>query len=44
LRIRDDKNPEEATSSLQVADLYEKQQQVVNNQKGKTANSNVDFY
>ncbi|XP_032883668.1 DNA ligase 1 [Amblyraja radiata] len=32
LRVREDKQPEEATSSSQIADLYQKQQQIQNQQ------------
>nr|XP_033816238.1 DNA ligase 1 [Geotrypetes seraphini] len=42
VRIRDDKKPEEATSSTQVAELYKKQQQI---QNAMTAEKGVeDFY
>ncbi|XP_060636598.2 DNA ligase 1 [Anolis sagrei] len=42
LRLRDDKKPEEATSSAQVAELYRKQQQIQNQQS--VENGNDDFY
>ncbi|XP_075135235.1 DNA ligase 1 [Leptodactylus fuscus] len=42
LRIRDDKKPEEATNSYQVADLYKKQQQIQN--VGTTEKDDDDFY
>ncbi|KAJ8268536.1 hypothetical protein COCON_G00137080 [Conger conger] len=35
LRVRDDKSPEDASSSVQVADLYGKQQQIQNQGTGK---------
>lgn len=42
LRIRDDKKPEEATNSFQVADLYKKQQQIQN--VCATEKEDDDFY
>ncbi|XP_020663017.3 DNA ligase 1 isoform X1 [Pogona vitticeps] len=42
LRIRDDKKPEEATSSTQVAELYFKQQQIQNQQSIEKGDD--DFY
>ncbi|XP_056397795.1 DNA ligase 1 isoform X2 [Hyla sarda] len=42
LRIRDDKKPEEATNSSQVAELYKKQQQIQN--VGPTEKEDDDFY
>ncbi|KAM4636896.1 DNA ligase 1-like, partial [Discoglossus pictus] len=42
LRIRDDKKPEEATNSFQVADLYKKQQQIQNTTT--TEKGEEDFY
>ncbi|XP_018423955.1 PREDICTED: DNA ligase 1 [Nanorana parkeri] len=41
LRIRDDKKPEEATNSYQVAELYKKQQQIQNTSAEK---GDDDFY
>ncbi|XP_073458690.1 DNA ligase 1 isoform X3 [Aquarana catesbeiana] len=41
LRIREDKKPEEATNSYQVADLYKKQQQIQNTSAEK---GDDDFY
>ncbi|KAJ8272672.1 hypothetical protein GJAV_G00092040 [Gymnothorax javanicus] len=42
LRVRDDKKPEDATSSAQVADLYRKQQQIQN--QGSTKHNPEDYY
>ncbi|XP_075461332.1 DNA ligase 1 isoform X2 [Ascaphus truei] len=42
LRIRDDKKPEDATNSFQVADLYKKQQQIQNT--SSTEKGEEDFY
>ncbi|KAG5841747.1 hypothetical protein ANANG_G00170070 [Anguilla anguilla] len=42
LRVREDKKPEDATSSAQVADLYGKQQQIQN--QGASKHSLEDYY
>lgn len=44
IRIRDDKKPEQATTSEQVADFYNKQQIVVNQEKAKQNKKEIDFY
>ncbi|XP_010214149.1 PREDICTED: DNA ligase 1 [Tinamus guttatus] len=43
LRVREDKKPEEATSSSQVAELYKKQQQIQNQQLPEKG-EDEDFY
>lgn len=43
LRIRDDKNVEDATSAQQVADMYQGQDQIKNQQGSKKADEE-DFY
>ncbi|XP_071447300.1 DNA ligase 1 isoform X2 [Hetaerina americana] len=43
-RVRDDKKPEEATSSEQVAEMYNGQEQVKNSVQSKTALTEEDFY
>uniref|UniRef100_A0A674IZ33 DNA ligase n=1 Tax=Terrapene triunguis TaxID=2587831 RepID=A0A674IZ33_9SAUR len=43
LRVRDDKKPEEATTSSQVAELYRQQQQIQNQQPAEKAEEE-DFY
>ncbi|NXC45608.1 DNLI1 ligase, partial [Penelope pileata] len=42
LRVREDKKPEEATSSAQVAELYKKQQQIQNQQQAEKGDE--EFY
>ncbi|XP_072214320.1 LOW QUALITY PROTEIN: DNA ligase 1 [Excalfactoria chinensis] len=42
LRVREDKKPEEATSSTQVAELYKKQQQIQNQQQAEKGDE--EFY
>ncbi|KAM9168528.1 DNA ligase 1 [Mergus octosetaceus] len=43
LRVREDKKPEEATSSTQVAELYKKQQQIQNQQQAEKG-EDEEFY
>ncbi|KAM5296447.1 DNA ligase 1 isoform 2-T2 [Glossophaga mutica] len=44
IRVRDDKKPEAATSSAQVACLYRKQSQIQNQQGGDADSDLEDFY
>ncbi|KAM7296971.1 DNA ligase 1 [Ixodes scapularis] len=45
LRIRDDKNPEQATSARQIAELYRNQDHIKNKAPASTANQDEeDFY
>ncbi|KAG0413466.1 hypothetical protein HPB47_009388 [Ixodes persulcatus] len=45
LRIRDDKNPEQATSAQQIAELYRNQDHIKNKAPASTANQDEeDFY
>ncbi|XP_040569971.1 DNA ligase 1 isoform X2 [Lepeophtheirus salmonis] len=43
IRIRDDKNPEDATSSQQIADLYNSQEQVKNQSKKSDKEDDFDI-
>merc|ERR1719323_1290682 len=44
IRIRDDKNAEDATSAQQVADMYNSQEQVKNQKNSKVSNIEDDDY
>ncbi|XP_039724537.1 DNA ligase 1 isoform X1 [Pteropus medius] len=44
IRVREDKKPEEATTSAQVASLYRKQSQVQNQQGSHSESDPEDFY
>ncbi|CAB4066430.1 LIG1 [Lepeophtheirus salmonis] len=43
IRIRDDKNPEDATSSQQIADLYNSQEQVKNQSKKSDKEDDFEY-
>lgn len=43
IRVREDKNVEDATSAQQVADMYESQDQI-KNQQGGLKGAEEDFY
>lgn len=43
IRVRDDKGPEQATTSSQVADMYKRQDVVVNNRSSKAKGIDDDF-
>lgn len=44
IKIRDDKNVEDATTAQQVADMYQSQDQIKNVQSMSTKNVEEDFY
>ncbi|XP_055001925.1 DNA ligase 1 isoform X2 [Sorex araneus] len=44
IRVRDDKKPEQATTSAQVACLYKKQSQIQNQQGAESDSDREDFY
>jgi DNA ligase-1 len=44
IRVRDDKNCEDATSAQQIADMYLSQEQIKNQTSSSTAQAEEDFY